>query len=101
VQPRLDAFAALLAASLAGPDGEPVAAHTRLPRLAVSFVAANIKVGLWGRHELVLALASVVRGCVHVDMRRGANDVTHFVTHSEGALLAAHPSLKSIISGFL
>lgn len=43
-QQRLDAFAELLSASLVGPDGQAVAAHEQLPRLAVSFVAASLKV---------------------------------------------------------
>lgn len=42
-QQRLSAFADVLAASLSDSQG-PVAAHEPLPRLAVSFVAANLKV---------------------------------------------------------
>lgn len=42
-QQRLSAFAGVLAASLSDSQG-PVAAHEPLPRLAVSFVAANLKV---------------------------------------------------------
>jgi hypothetical protein len=43
VQQRLSAFAAVLASSLVDSQGD-VAAHEPLPRLAVSFVAVNLKV---------------------------------------------------------
>ncbi|KAF6260626.1 hypothetical protein COO60DRAFT_1700230 [Scenedesmus sp. NREL 46B-D3] len=44
VPQRLQAFAAVLAASLASsPAGQPLPAHSPLPRLAVTFVTANLK----------------------------------------------------------
>jgi hypothetical protein len=45
VPQRLQAFAAVLAASLGGSGGHPLPAHSPLPRLAVTFVTANLKVG--------------------------------------------------------
>jgi hypothetical protein len=44
VPQRLQAFAAVLAASLGGSGGHPLPAHSPLPRLAVTFVTANLKV---------------------------------------------------------
>jgi hypothetical protein len=43
VQARLDAFAAVLSGSLSNSTG-PLPAHETLPRMAVSFVAVNLKV---------------------------------------------------------
>ena len=48
VQQRLAAFAAVLASSLSSSEGA-VAAHEPLPRLAVSFVAVNLKVRAAGQ----------------------------------------------------
>jgi hypothetical protein len=44
VPQRLQAFASVLAASLSSPDGQALPAHSPLPRLAVTFVTANLKV---------------------------------------------------------
>jgi hypothetical protein len=47
VPQRLQAFAAVLAGSLGGSEGgDSLPAHSPLPRLAVTFVTANLKVGL-------------------------------------------------------
>lgn len=52
VQQRLAAFAAVLASSLSDSEGR-VAAHEPLPRLAVSFVAVNLKVSLTLRLQVL------------------------------------------------
>ena len=52
VQQRLAAFAAVLASSLSDSEGR-VAAHEPLPRLAVSFVAVNLKVSLTSRLQVL------------------------------------------------
>jgi hypothetical protein len=54
VPQRLQAFAAVLAASLSGSGAQPLPAHSPLPRLAVTFVTANLKVGAAGCLLLVL-----------------------------------------------
>lgn len=46
VDQRLAAFGRVLKDSLQGPDGAAVATYDHLPRLAVTFVAANLKVCL-------------------------------------------------------
>lgn len=43
VPQRLQAFASVLAASLSSTDGHALPAHSPLPRLAVTFVTANLK----------------------------------------------------------
>jgi hypothetical protein len=61
VQQRLAAFAAVLASSLSDSEGR-VAAHEPLPRLAVSFVAVNLKVSLTLRLHCLLREWCVVLG---------------------------------------
>lgn len=83
VQQRLAAFAAVLASSLSDSEGR-VAAHEPLPRLAVSFVAVNLKVSLTLRLQVlhcVLREWSVVLGGVLCVGATGVLCVANGVSH--------------------